>query len=207
MTDLNELSDGALRLALARALERNAHLEGLISSIGERVKSLDNFTMDLTEEEYVKLSLVFDSVAAYREEYSWVEDEREGETDDDCGGPAYPHECPFFSETFMYELFGKEEARTILAYFQQIQRLADEDEHEVKRREEYRGRVMRNADTVAFLVGRIQRNRKYLDPKNTNYKPHKLSADIQEELDHDCGDLERQVVELAHSVQYHFGDN
>ncbi len=171
MTDLNELSDEALRLALARALERNAHLEALVASIGERVVSLDRFTPEwMSPARYAKLAYEdYESEEAYLEDQKWVLEEREKQEKGDAPYP-YEHECPFFSERFLYSIFGKDDARTILALFHDIQRLAEEDDSEMERRKKRKEEILRAAQTVLHYHEKIERIDKYLDPEY-GYRP------------------------------------
>lgn len=192
--DLNQLSDEALRLALARALTRNAHLESLIASIGERVAKLDDWVLDMSAEQYAAMCPEYDSVEAYLDDQSWVLEQREDQDDGETPYP-YEHECPFFSERFLYTLFGKEDARTILALFNQVRRLAEEDDSEMKRRRERKEELVRYASYILRDQEALDRIDKYLDPEE-KWMNHRTKSD--DEL---RADREKLVERMLNGVE------
>ncbi len=213
MTNLNELSDEALRLALARALERNAHLEGLISSIVKRVKRLDDMKLEwMSAERYAKLA--YEAYQgdgdAYLEAQKWVLEEREKQEEGEEPYP-YEHECPFFSERFLYCIFGKEDARTILAYFHEIQRLAEEDDSEMRRRRERQEEQVREARTIAFYKEKAERLRRALstDDKDKWCKLPKSmdESEARAKLEEYNANIIRMSEHLADSIIWHAEDN
>ena len=193
--NLNDLSDDALRLALGRALERNAHLEGLLSSIGDAVGSLDKFRPEwMSAERYVKLAYGdYDDEDAYLADQAWVLEQREEQEE---GEEPYPfeHECPFFSERFLYSIFGKDDARSILSRFERIQRLATENDSEMKRRRERMDDLLRAARGVLRDYETLERIDRYLDPDETWMK-HRSKTD--EELRADRDELVKRMLRSA----------
>lgn len=175
--DLNQLSDEALRLALARALTRNAHLEGLVAAIGERVRRLDRFKPEwMSAERYARLAYEsYDDEAHYLKEQEWVLEQREEQEDGEEPYP-YEHECPFFSERFLYEIFGKDDARSVLARFEEIRRLAEEDDSEMRRRRERKEELVRYARYILRDQETLDRIDKYLDPEE-KWMTHRTKSD------------------------------
>lgn len=196
MTDLNDLSDDALRLALARALERNAHLERLVASIGERTTNLNSFVLDISEDEYVSMSRVFEDKDEYRRQ---------------CDPDHPDHTAPFFTEAFLYSLFGKDDARTILAYFNQIQRLVEEDSEEMRRLRERREEFVRYAEIIRTYEDKKERLERALST-NEKDKYYKLpkgmnKSEARAKLEEYRDGIISMSSRLAESVSWYFEDN
>lgn len=206
--DLNTISDEALRLALARALNRNAHLEKLFLLIGDVIKRTETFVLPIDEATYVKMVKAagwaeYKTVAGYRKYYDYVTEDRNNGGDD-----KYPHECPFFSEAFLYDLFGKEEARTILALVGRSVNLATEKDYEIARRKEeqdrmislsksviqYRTRVNQLLHVIAIIDGTAE---SWSKPAKTREEYVSELQEVKEQLFH-------YAIELAQCVDWNF---
>lgn len=212
--DLNELSDAALRFALSRALERNGHVESLLIDIQGAVKKADEWVLPMHEETYVEIAAKagaeYKTVEEYRKYYSYVEEDKQ-KPEDERHGYLYPHECPFFSEMFLYDLFGKEEARTILALFKNIHRLSSEDVGELHDRANRQSRLLMQAQTVVHYEQKRERAMRYIaalegDSKYDFLTPKKSKRAYQKDLREANEGLIRFAIDLAHNVQWHFED-
>jgi len=208
--DLNQISDAALRLALARALERNAFIEGLLVDINRAIRHSEEWVLPIQEETYVMIAVnagaEYESVSEYRQYYSYVEEDKQKHEEERIGY-KYPHECPFFSEMFLYDLFGKDEARTILSLFNSVRRLSSEETGEIHDRANRQNSLVIQAQNVSHYEKQIEKAKRYLDafddPKSW-ITPKKTKEEYQSDLEEAQKRLIQSATDLAHSVQWHF---
>ena len=211
---LTKLRKEELARLLILATKRNAEMERLLSAIRAEMEDMDTFKLDMGKAHFLKMAILagtYESEADYDEQTQWITDERETAEDDEHK-PDYPHNYPFFTEGFLYDIFGKEDARSILARFNAIQRLANEDDGELQRRQEQRERLVRTCQTIRYYEERRDTARKYLGAYDGEeeykwYTPRKPREAYQEIYDKACEGILKSTADLAQSVLWHFEDN
>lgn len=193
--DLNkELSQEDLLRLLRNYRKRISQLELILGQAIFELQHIEDFKLDISEEQFVEMSLEYDSI----EEYRKYED------------PEFPpHSSPFFTENFLYGLFGKEDARSILAHFNAIRRPIEEDSEEIERIKRRIYDMRRRARIVAGSLQKAKRAKKAVDiltGKNTEstWKPQGALEWYSEKITTETETALKQAYELAEDVLWHF---